>query len=73
MVILRVKRFVISCAALLAAATVCAQSASSFDKSSGGSGQAFPDKPIRMIVPLPPGTASDFLARTLGQSLSDAY
>ena len=73
MVILRVQRFVTSGAALLAAATVCAQPASSFDKSSGGSGQAFPDKPIRMIVPLPPGTASDFLARTLGQSLSDAY
>ena len=35
--------------------------------------QSFPDKPIRMIVPLPPGTASDFLARTLGQSLADAY
>jgi tripartite-type tricarboxylate transporter receptor subunit TctC len=26
-----------------------------------------------MIVPLPPGTASDFLARTLGQRLSDVY
>lgn len=35
--------------------------------------QQFPDKPIRMIVPLPPGTASDFLARTLGLKLSDAY
>jgi tripartite-type tricarboxylate transporter receptor subunit TctC len=38
-----------------------------------GAGQAFPDRPIRMIVPLPPGTASDFLARTLGLVLSDAY
>lgn len=35
--------------------------------------QHFPDRPVRMIVPLPPGTASDFLARTVGQSLSDAY
>ena len=26
-----------------------------------------------MIVPLPPGAASDFLARVVGQSLSDAY
>ena len=46
-------------AALVAAATAAAQ--------------PFPDRPIRMIVPLPPGTASDFLARTLGLSLSDAY
>jgi tripartite-type tricarboxylate transporter receptor subunit TctC len=46
-------------AALLAAAIAAAQ--------------PFPDKPVRMIVPLPPGTASDFLARTLGQTLSDAY
>lgn len=52
---------------LLAAATVAAQSPST------GSGQAFPDKPIRMIVPLPPGSASDFLARTLGLSLSNIY
>lgn len=49
----------VGCAALLAAAAAVAQQ--------------FPDKPIRMIVPLPPGSASDFLARTLGQSLSDAY
>ncbi len=54
-------------AALLAAAVAVAQPAAT------SSGPAFPDKPIRMIVPLPPGTASDFLARTLGQSLSDAY
>jgi len=54
-------------AALLAAAAAVAQPAAT------SSGPAFPDKPIRMIVPLPPGTASDFLARTLGQSLSDAY
>jgi tripartite-type tricarboxylate transporter receptor subunit TctC len=34
---------------------------------------AFPVRPIRMIVPLPPGTASDFLARVLGERLGDAY
>ena len=67
MLILPAKRLVICCAALLAAVAACAQSAST------GSGQAFPDKPIRMIVPLPPGTASDFLARTTGQRLADIY
>lgn len=35
--------------------------------------QKFPERPIRMVVPLPPGTASDFLARTLGAPLSEAY
>ncbi len=55
------------CAALLFAAAAGAQPAAN------NPGPAFPDKPIRMIVPLPPGTASDFLARTLGQYLSDAY
>jgi len=33
----------------------------------------YPTKPIRMIVPFPPGAASDFLARTVGQKLSDGY
>jgi tripartite-type tricarboxylate transporter receptor subunit TctC len=33
----------------------------------------FPVRPIRMIVPLPPGTASDFLARVVGERLGDAY
>lgn len=35
--------------------------------------QKFPERPIRMIVPLPPGSASDFLARTVGASLADQY
>ncbi len=35
--------------------------------------QNFPERPIRMIVPLPPGTASDFLARTLAVPLSEQY
>jgi len=33
----------------------------------------YPDKPIRMIVPFPPGSASDFLARTVGQKLNEQY
>jgi tripartite-type tricarboxylate transporter receptor subunit TctC len=35
--------------------------------------QKFPERPIRVIVPLPPGSASDFLARTVGASLSELY
>ncbi|MGV3653793.1 MAG: Bug family tripartite tricarboxylate transporter substrate binding protein [Noviherbaspirillum sp.] len=33
--------------------------------------QAYPAKPIRWLVPYPPGGGSDFLARTIGQALSE--
>jgi len=35
--------------------------------------QEYPARPIRMVVPFPPGAASDFLARVLGQKLTDAW
>jgi len=34
---------------------------------------AYPSRPIRMVVPFPPGAASDFLARVLGQKLTDTW
>ncbi|MGH8660188.1 MAG: Bug family tripartite tricarboxylate transporter substrate binding protein [Burkholderiales bacterium] len=37
------------------------------------SAQDFPARPLRMVVPFPPGAASDFLARVLGQKLTDAW
>ena len=33
----------------------------------------YPEKPVRMVVPAPPGSAPDFLARLLGQKLSEAW
>ncbi|MES2412280.1 MAG: tripartite tricarboxylate transporter substrate binding protein [Pseudomonadota bacterium] len=33
---------------------------------------AYPSKPIRIIVPLPPGGSNDVLARVLGQKLSES-
>lgn len=35
--------------------------------------QKFPERPIRVIVPLPPGSASDFLSRTLSGPLTELY
>src|SRR4029450_13547427 len=36
------------------------------------SAQAWPTKPVRFIVPYPPGGTSDILARTIGEKLSAA-
>lgn len=51
------------------AALVCALAVAPLARAA----DTYPTRPIRMIVPLPPGTASDFLARTLAQPLSETY
>ncbi|MGH8620527.1 MAG: Bug family tripartite tricarboxylate transporter substrate binding protein [Burkholderiales bacterium] len=38
---------------------------------STGSGQAYPVKPIRMILPFPPGGPTDITGRTIAQKLSE--
>jgi tripartite-type tricarboxylate transporter receptor subunit TctC len=35
--------------------------------------QAWPQKPIKIIVPYPPGGTSDILARSVGQKMSELY
>jgi tripartite-type tricarboxylate transporter receptor subunit TctC len=35
--------------------------------------QDYPNRPVRMVVPFPAGSASDFLARVLGQKLGETW
>ena len=53
--------------AVFAAATACAQSPSA------SSGQTYPVRPIRIIVPGSAGSANDFTARAIAQRLTDAW
>lgn len=41
--------------------------------SSLGWAQDYPTKPIRIVVPLPPGGSNDVLARILGQKMSESF
>lgn len=50
---------------VLAAQAAWAQTAST------GSGQAYPVRPVRLIIAVPPGGAADFTARIVGQRLAD--
>ncbi len=38
-----------------------------------GPAQEYPTKPIRWIIPYPPGGTSDFLARLIGQKMTDSW
>jgi tripartite-type tricarboxylate transporter receptor subunit TctC len=60
--------------ALLFAAATQAQSTSTEPvlSLSKGSGQAYPTKPVRLIVPYPPAGTTDFVAREVGAKLGDA-
>src|SRR4051812_42023433 len=50
-----------------------ASAASAQPAASTGSGQAYPTKPIRFIVPYPPGGSTDPMARFAAMRLSERW
>ena len=60
------RRFV--CMALAAAATTAAA-----QTASTGSGQAYPSRPIRMLIPFTPGGGADISGRIIGRALGERF
>src|SRR5687767_4871851 len=55
----------VACGAVVLAVTLPALAADS--------AASYPSKPIRIVVPFPPGGSTDFLARGIGQKLTEAW
>ena len=56
--------------ALLHATALCVLAAAGAAAATAGA-QAYPTKPIRVIIPFPPGGGSDVIGRVVAQSLGD--
>jgi tripartite-type tricarboxylate transporter receptor subunit TctC len=58
---------------ILASTLAFAAAAASGQTASTGSGQAWPTKPVRVLVPAPAGSSLDIIVRTLGDKLKDRW
>jgi len=56
---------------LAATAVLAGTIATATTASAAGQASAFPDRPIRIVVPYPPGGSTDMLARLVGKEVSD--
>lgn len=59
-------------AALAAAVSLIAPSAALAQASSTGSAQAYPAKPVRVVIPWPPGGSNDIVGRMVLQKLAES-
>lgn len=59
------------CGVLISAACLMAAPAHA-QPVAGGAAQVYPTRPLRMIVPYPPGASVDYTARLMGQRLGEA-
>src|SRR5687767_14066375 len=57
----------------IAALALCMLAACGGALSAQGSADAFPTRPIRFIVPVPPGGGADFVARAYASRLTEAF
>jgi tripartite-type tricarboxylate transporter receptor subunit TctC len=68
--VLNLDKFLLAVAALLAA--TAAAPAAGAQTTSTSSGQGYPARPVRFIVPFPPGGGNDIVGRIVAQHLNDA-
>ena len=59
--------------ALFATVLVCSGAAMAQQPSSTTAGQAYPNRPVRLVIPWPPGQATDLAGRVLAQKLSEMW
>ena len=57
----------------LAVAAVLGVAAAALPAASAWAQSAYPAKPIRLIVPFPPGGGTDMIARTVAQKVADKH